>query len=171
MNAFTTLRRLTLLAPMLVVLVACNTTSTRSSGLSDDPFELTAQADFAYDRGDWLIAERFYEELTHIVPSDAYAFSRLGNIRLKQNNFEGAIHAYSTALEREPNDARTLYNLATAHLLLARGSLQQSLINLPENDAGIALVNAKLEHFEQLVYEPVIERRSPNAGLIRKRGR
>lgn len=156
----------------MLLLAGCAATTTKitssnSSGI-DDPFELTAMADFAYDRGDWLVAAREYQQLAQLVPNDAYALTRLGNVRLKQNDFEGAIHAYGKALERNPQAARAHYNLATAHLLLARDSLQASLRSLPRNDGGALVINKKLKHFDALVYEPLIETSSPNKGLIKK---
>ncbi len=157
-----------------VVLLMAGCTAVTTTGASshskgiEDPFELTAIADFAYDRGDWLVAAREYQQLAQLVPNDAYALTRLGNVKLKQNDFEGAIHAYGKALERDPQAARAHYNLATAHLLLARDSLQASLRNLPRNDGGALVINEKLKHFEALVYEPLIETSSPNKGLIKK---
>ncbi len=148
--------------------LGCASTSTTMRLSSADPFEVSAQADFAYDRGDWLVAARNYERLAAIVPNDAYALTRLGNIRLKQNDFGGAVHAYEKALERDPTAARAHYNLATAHLLLARNALQSSLRNLPRNDNGAQIIHEKLKHFDVLVYEPLIEVASPNDGLIKQ---
>ncbi|MFK7732287.1 MAG: tetratricopeptide repeat protein [Pseudomonadales bacterium] len=156
----------------LLMMLGCASTASNSSLSSasnvNDPFELTAIADFAYDRGDWLVAAREYQELAQLVPTDAYALTRLGNVRLKQNDFTGAIHAYGKALERNPQAARAHYNLATAHLLIARESLQASLRNLPRNDGGALVISEKLKHFEALVYEPLVEVSSPNKGLITK---
>lgn len=168
------MNRLFILLSTIALLTSCAATNSgsysgsKSSSGVDDPFELTAIADFAYDRGDWLIAEREYQELAKLVPTDAYALTRLGNVRLKQNDFTGAIHAYGKALERDPEAARAHYNLATAHLLLARDSLQSSLRHLPRNDAGAVVITEKLKHFEALVYEPLVEVSSPNKGLIKK---
>lgn len=138
-------------------------------GQHDDPFNITEQADRAYERGDWLVAEKHYKELTRKVPQDAYGWTRLGNIRLRQNKFEGAVHAYRAAVERDPEASRAHYNLATAHLLLARDALQNAQKNLPLNDNGARLIKEKLGHFDALIYEPIIEATSPNKGLIRQR--
>lgn len=166
------MNRILILIGTLTFVASCATTSgglySSNKGSVEDPFELTAIADFAYDRGDWLVAEREYQQLAELVPTDAYALTRLGNVRLKRNDFTGAIHAYGQALERDPAAARAHYNLATAHLLLARESLQSSLRHLPRNDAGAMVINEKLKHFEVLVYEPLVEVRSPNKGLIKK---
>lgn len=133
---------------------------------SNDPFNTTAQADRAYQRGDWLVAEKYYEELTRSVPNDAYGWTRLGNIRLRQNNFVGAVHAYQAAIERNPEAPRAHYNLATAHLLLARDALQSAQQHLPRHDGGARIITEKLSHFDSLIYEPFIEVTSPNDGLI-----
>jgi len=169
-----TISKLIMVVCLAALVSACASTSSNTSRSSSaansgkDPFEVTATADFAYDRGDWLVAAREYQQLADLVPTDAYALTRLGNVHLKQNNFSGAIYAYGKALERDPEAPRAHYNLATAHLLLARDSLQSSLRYLPPNDAGAKVINEKLKHFEVLVYEPVVEVSSPNQGLIKK---
>lgn len=152
-----------------MLLQACSSTPGQpytSSG--KDPFNIATQADTAYDRGDWLIAENYYKELTRVVPKDAYAWTRLGNIRLRRNNFNGAITAYQKSLERDSESPRTHYNLATAHLLLARESLHSAQRLLPEQDQGAVLIEEKLSYFDLLIYEPVIDVTSPNTGLIKQ---
>jgi tetratricopeptide (TPR) repeat protein len=160
-----------LLLCSILLLSACATTSPggfQSTVLQSrqDPFALAAKADDAYAIGDWLTAERYYQALTRNVPNDAYAWTRLGTVKLRQNNFVAAIHAYQRALERNADDPRTHFNLATAHLLQARDSLQKARTKLPEDDAAIAVIEEKLKHFEALVYGPIVEVASPTEGLI-----
>lgn len=150
------------------LLQSCASTGSRTTkAATADPFNVTAQADRAYQRGDWLVAEKYYEELTRSVPKDAYGWIRLGNIRLRQNNFMGAVHAYQAAIERDPDAPRAHYNQATAYLLLARDALQHAQQQLPNSDGGAAVIGEKLSHFDALIYEPLIEVTSPNHGLIR----
>lgn len=163
-----------LLCTVLAVLQGCATASANNgkytTSTTKDPFNITAQADRAYQRGDWLVAEKYYEELTRAVPNDAYGWTRLGNIRLRQNNFAGAVHAYRGAIERNPEAPRAHYNLATAHLLLAREALENARQHLPKNDGGARIINEKLSHFDSLIYEPYVEVTSPNDGLIGQTG-
>ncbi len=149
-----------------LILGGCSTVSTLSLQTNADPFDVTAQADKAYERGDWLVAEKYYRDLTRIVPTDAFAWNRLGNIRLRQNNFAGAADAYEQSIQRDNESPRAQYNLATAHLLMAREALQVAGDLLPKNDAAAQLIAEKLSHFDALVYEPVIDVTSPNEGLI-----
>lgn len=151
----------------LLLMQGCATTTSigyRASG--DDPFDITAQADRAYERGDWIVAEKYYQELTRAVPKDAYGWTRLGNIRLRRHDFTGAIVAYEESLERDRESSRTHYNLATAHLLKARQSLHNAQQHLAASDEGNKLIDEKLSYFDILVYEPVIEVTSPMNGLI-----
>ena len=151
------------------VLSGCSTISTPAMLSKADPFDTTAQADKAYEQGDWLVAEKYYTDLARMVPNDAYAWNRLGNIRLRQNNFAGAAAAYQESIERDNSSPRAQYNLATAHLLMARHALQTANSLLPKNDAASGLIAKKLSHFDALVYEPMVEVASPSDGLITRR--
>ena len=160
---------------VMATMQACSTTSGNAAAASKyqaasgaTPFAITAKADSAYLRGEWATAARFYEELARTVPNDAFAWNRLGNIRLRQSNFPGAIAAYEKALERDGDSARTHYNLATAHLLVARGALENAHGLLPEKDGGIPLIEKKLGYFDAMVYESIVEVPSPNDGLIKQ---
>lgn len=162
--------RVFFLCTVLAVLQGCASVGANGgkykASTTKDPFNITAQADRAYQRGDWLVAEKYYKELTRTVPEDAYGWTRLGNIRLRQNNFGGAVHAYQAAIERNPEAPRAHYNLATAHLLLAREALENAKQHLPKNDGGARIIDEKLSHFDNLIYEPFVEVTSPNDGLI-----
>lgn len=176
LNAAAAASRTLLLCSVLVVLQSCASVSAAptpskfKATTTKDPFAITARADRAYQRGDWLVAERYYAELTRTVPKDAYGWMRLGNIRLRQNNFTGAVYAYRAAIERDPDASRAHYNLATAHLLLARDALEKASQHLPANDAGVRIIGDKLRYFDRLIYEPYVEVASPNDGLIGQRG-
>lgn len=172
-NAYTKMRAILMLF-ILASLAACNVTlpvaEQRATKTTHDPFILASKGDAAYEVGNWLIAERYYHALAQQVPNDGYAWSRLGNIRLRQHNFTAAIHAYEQALQRNSDDPRTHYNLATAHLLQARAALRKAQVSLPSKDPAVALIAEKLHRFEALVYGPVIEIASPIDGLITQGG-
>lgn len=165
--------KLKLMGPVLLIflLVACANgvkPMLTAKAKAEDPFVIVSKADQAYLEGDWLTAEHYYHSLTRAIPSDSYAWARLGNIKLRQNNFEGAISSYQRAIERDNSDARSHYNLATAHLLRAREALRDAQQALPSNDAAVQIIDKKLSHFSALVYGPVVEIASPNDGLIKQ---
>ena len=76
-------------------------------------------AQFALQRGQVAEAERAAQDALARDPQDAAALELLGDIRLTQNDFDGAAAAFRGALTQEPGRA-------TAENKLARASLRQS---------------------------------------------
>ncbi|HIE53630.1 MAG TPA: tetratricopeptide repeat protein [Chromatiaceae bacterium] len=151
----------------LLSLSACASTGTTDK--PDHPtsvFKQVELADAAYAKGQWIEAEQHYQVVTQQAPNDYYAWFRLGNTRLRQSRLPSAIAAYESALQRDPEQAKPWYNLATAYLLQAQQALQQSWQRLPAGDPGRTLIAQKLEQLKQIVYTPVEDIPSPARGLI-----
>ena len=147
----------------LLSLTSCASTGSVEKTSAFKQMEL---ADQAYERGQWVEAEQHYQSVTQQAPNDFYAWFRLGNTRLRQDRLPSAIQSYKSALQRDPEQAKPYYNLATAHLLQAQKALRQSYNRLPANDSGRILITRKLEQLKQIVYTPVGDIRSPARGLI-----
>ncbi len=134
----------------------------------DALFSLLQDADQAYQKGDWLLAARHYEALTQKVPQDAYAWFRLGNVRLQQGHLDNAIRAYEASLQRDPLQAKPHYNIATVRLMQAQQALLTLQQQMHANDPGQADIDWRTQVLQSLLYRPVLETRSPMAGLIQQ---
>lgn len=130
-----------------------------------DVFVVLEKADKAYARGDWLEAEIAYQELTERVPDDAYAWLRLGNVRLQQGRIDAAIVAYETSLRQDQKQAQPYYNLATVYMLKAKQALQQARLYLLPADPGQQLITERLSQLEALTSRNMAEGASPGQGL------
>lgn len=132
-----------------VCLCSCASTSNK-----DDIFELVSQADKAYVESRWLQASQLYSQVTVKVPQDHYAWFRLGNTQVRQGRIESAVYTYNEALKRDPNHAKTHFNLSIAYLLIAANSMQQAVNNIRPNDPGKTIVEEKLKTLQKLVDQP-----------------
>lgn len=150
-------------ASLCVGLSACGVTHSPE----EPALNLNRQADLAYQSGDWGQAENYYLQLTENTPEDASAWLRMGNMRLRQENFIGAVDAYHEASSAPDADAKTHYNLATSYLMLARESLEEAKSRLPEEDLGKFVIEARLQQFEDIIEGPIAGVTLPATGVFR----
>jgi len=132
-----------------------------------DAFELSGVADDAYNREDWAVAEKYYRRLIKKVPTDAYAYFRLGNVLMQYAKVDGAINAYNQALTREPNHIRALKNRSLAYLLRAEINLENTVdILKKQNDSASDSYMIALGNLQRLNGLPLNESISPVQGLF-----
>ena len=136
------------LALASALLGACSTAPERQASV-------TEQAHSAYELEDWALAEQFYQEAVEAEPDDTATWIKLGNMRLRQDNYSGAAEAYEAAMQTEAYRPKSHYNLATSYLLIARDSLEKARNTLPEGDVAQAVIDQKLSMFDSLLYGPV----------------
>ncbi|MCR9171716.1 MAG: tetratricopeptide repeat protein [bacterium] len=71
----------------------------------------------AYKAKRYDVAEKIYQQ-NHANKSSSKSqadnFHNLGNSRMRQENYKGAVEAYKDALRRNPKDEKTRYNLSEA---------------------------------------------------------
>lgn len=126
-----------------------------ASPYTDDVFRLSGEADRAYRESRWLEAARKYRQLTEAVPLDAYAWFRLGNTYAQQGDFDRAIVAYESSLERDATQARPWFNLSTAYLLKAQTAMMKAWAQLREGDPARAMIEARLDALRPIVHERI----------------
>lgn len=70
----------------------------------------------AYKAREFKRAEKIYQQNVSANTSSTIAdkYHNLGNARMKQKNYQGAVEAYKEALRANPNDEATRYNLSEA---------------------------------------------------------
>lgn len=148
------------IAMLLIVSTACSVTGSKPQA------DLNAQATQAYSNGDWASAAAYYSQITKRSPDNTDAWLRMGNMRLRLNDIEGAVSAYQQAADRNNDEAKSLYNLATGYMLLARESLLKAQQTMPANDIGQRLIDEKINAFDTLIYGPVAGMTTPSSGVF-----
>ena len=147
---------------LAAALTACSGTSEKKKS-----FTHLEMADRAYEQGRWVEAERHYLTITETAPNDFYAWFRLGNARLHQGNFESAIHAYQSSLQRDQRQPKPHHNLAEAYLLMAYQSLERAYSLAETSSYERKVIEDKLKKLRAIIYKPVNDLPSPAQGLIR----
>ncbi len=134
-----------------------------STGSSSQLFALVSEADQAYEQRRWFEASLAYTEVTKLVPNDHYAWFRLANTQLRAGNIDGAIFVFEEAIKRNPQHAKTHFNLSIAYVLKAVESLEQSGSVLRASDPGHILVSQRIEDLKKLIDQPTEITRLPNS--------
>lgn len=114
----------TAMTAMLVVLGGC--AQTPGMPQRSDLFQLTNEAQLAYEKGEDARAEQLYMALAREVPNDAEIWLRLGNLYARSHKPDAAADAYQRALAINGSDARVWYNLGVIRLRQGWMSLIQS---------------------------------------------
>jgi cytochrome c-type biogenesis protein CcmH/NrfG len=81
-----------------------------------DLFQLTNEAQLAYERGEDARAEQLYMALARQTPNDAETWLRLGNLYARSHKPDAAADAYQRALQINGSDPRAWYNLGVVRL-------------------------------------------------------
>lgn len=99
--------------------------SSRRSSDSSELLTLKQKADTAYDEGRLLDAEQLYQRLIERAPTNAQVWLRLGNINLRVDRLEAAVHAYRQCVSFDNNEVRCWNNLSLAYIQMAAATLEQ----------------------------------------------
>jgi tetratricopeptide (TPR) repeat protein len=78
----------------------------------------------AYNRGEFAIAQRYYEAARKLDPSYAPALNSLGRIALDNNRMDEAAELFTEAIKRDPNYAPAAGNMAV--LRVQQGELREA---------------------------------------------
>jgi len=89
-------------------------------------FQLTNEAQLAYEKGEDARAEQLYMSLARQVPHDAEIWLRLGNLYARSHKPDAAADAYQRALAINGSDPRAWYNLGVIRLRQGWMSLIQA---------------------------------------------
>jgi cytochrome c-type biogenesis protein CcmH/NrfG len=114
----------TTLAAALIVLAGC----AQVPGMPErsDLFQLSNEAQLAYEKGEDARAEQLYMALSRQTPNDHEIWLRLGNLYARSHKPDAAADAYQRALAINGSDARAWYNLGVVRLRQGWMSLIQA---------------------------------------------
>ena len=150
------LRRLLMVFSVVTVLAACQT----MSGTSDLPqrsdlFQLSNEAQLAYESGEDAQAEKLYMALLRKTPNDPEIWFRLGNLYARAHRPDAAADAYQRVLSINGNEARAWYNLGIVRLRQGWAAMIQTH-NLSADDNPLHLESEKLiGHLEKTPGLPI----------------
>lgn len=154
----TQLGRLLVPLALMTALAACGGQTNTQPEEEVNLIELQREAIEAYERRDWVAAERHYTQLVQKAPKDAETWFRLGNIFARVNQVDNAVRAYREALIRNPDNARAWNNMGVVQLRQAANTFRElynnSELDNPLNERAGELFKALTELLEK----------GPNAG-------
>ncbi len=97
-------------------------------------FQLSNDAQLAYERGEDARAEQLYRALARQTPSDPEIWLRLGNLYARAHKPDAAADAYQRALAIHGSDPRIWYNLGVIRMRQGWMSLIQAYNYSEEGD-------------------------------------
>ena len=132
------IHHLVLLLAAGVLLAGCETVKTVVSYTPipqrSDLFQLSNDAQLAYEAGEDAKAEQLYMALARATPNDPEIWLRLGNLYARANRPDAAADAYQRALSFNSSDARVWYNLDIIRLRQGWAAMIQAQAYLDEKN-------------------------------------
>ena len=154
---------------------ATGTFATTTENSSTDYLLIKEQADQAYAKKQYDVAETEYRRLTDAVPRDADAWFKLGNIYARTHKPEKAIKAYREAILRDPKLSKAWHNLGVVHMRQAANaflSLQKhATTDDPLNDIALRRLNGLYELMpaqQDAAPQPAVEKLKANETEIQE---
>ena len=126
---------------------------TPSATLDTTPVDVStimAQADQAYEQGDFAAAELAYLQVIAHAPDNASAQYRLGNTFARQQRYAEAIRAYQASLEQDAKQVHAYNNLATVYMYQAQAILASGVEHLPAEDGDTAQIKHMLWRLKKI---------------------
>ncbi len=118
---------------------------------TDRMLSLMNQADAAYESQQWVGASKLYQLILKQIPTDAYAWFRLGNALTQQGQLSQAVFAYETSLAHDSAQFKPWFNLSTAHLLKAKVATLNSLRSTRASDPSREMALSRMDELSLLL--------------------
>jgi tetratricopeptide (TPR) repeat protein len=124
-------------------------------------FQLSNEAQLAYEAGEDAQAEKLYMALLRQTPNDPEVWFRLGNLYARAHRPDAAADAYQRVLSINGNESRAWYNLGIVRLRQGWAAMIQSH-NLLTEDNPLYLESEKLiGHLEKTPGLPIPKNEPP----------
>lgn len=97
---------------------------------TEGPAGLAAQAEQAYDKGQWEEALEHYTRLAQQAPDPTEMLFRIGNLHARLGRLLEAAESYERALAGNPRHARSRHNLGVVRVRQAIAELSQAQVDV-----------------------------------------
>ena len=115
------------------LLGGCGTTGSGAPQRSD-LFQLSNDAQLAYEAGEDARAEQLYMGLARAAPGDYEIWFRLGNLYARNDRPDAAADAYQRVLALKQNEPRAWYNLGIVRLRQGWAAMMHANAALKDTD-------------------------------------
>jgi predicted Zn-dependent protease len=145
---------------LAVLLAGCETLGLR---LGDDQgvmpqrsdlFQLSNQAQLAYEAGEDARAEQLYMGLARKTPNDPEVWLRLGNLYARSNRPDAAADAYQRVLSIDGSEPRAWYNLGIVRLRQGWAAMAQAHLGAPPQSPIHLQSGELLDHLGRMTAVP-----------------
>lgn len=127
--------RLALVLAAVVVLAGCRARQITKLE-RDEAANVTSEAEFAVTMKDWSRAEGLYAKAAELCPDQGETWVRLGVVRVRLHNSDGARGAYKSAIaafkddfKRDPANTASVIRCASVLVILGRVDEARSLVD------------------------------------------
>lgn len=154
--------RLLIMFLAVALLAACQSISgTTDLPQRSDLFQLSNEAQLAYESGEDAQAEKLYMALLRQTPNDPEVWFRLGNLYARAHRPDAAADAYQRVLSINGNEARAWYNLGIVRLRQGWAAMIQAH-DKTNADNPLFIESEKLiRHLEKTPGLPIPPNKSP----------
>lgn len=134
----------------LTLLAACQAPGgTSELPQRSDLFQLSNEAQLAYESGEDAQAEKLYMALLRQTPNDPEIWFRLGNLYARSHRPDAAADAYQRVLSINGNEPRAWYNLGIVRLRQGWAALIQANSYSATSDALYQESSKMIGHLEK----------------------
>lgn len=142
-----------------MLLAGCGTTvGTSALPQRSDLFQLSNDAQLAYEAGEDVKAEQLYMALSRQMPNDPETWFRLGNLYARAHKPDAAADAYQRVLSINGTEPRAWYNLGIVRLRQGWASLIQANSYSVVNDPIYMESDKIIGHLEKTPGLPQVSR-------------
>lgn len=146
-----------------LLLSGCGTLSGGPSDLPQrsDLFQLSNEAQLAYESGEDAKAEQLYMALLRKTPNDPEIWFRLGNLYARAHRPDAAADAYQRVLSINNTEHRAWYNLGIVRLRQGWAAMIQAYGHAPAGDVVHGESGRMIGHLERMPGLPPVTRNDP----------
>jgi tetratricopeptide (TPR) repeat protein len=143
-----------------LLLSGCGTLSSGPSELPQrsDLFQLSNEAQLAYESGEDAKAEQLYMALLRKTPNDPEIWFRLGNLYARAHRPDAAADAYQRVLSINNTEHRAWYNLGIVRLRQGWAAMIQAYGHSPAGDVVHGESGRMIGHLERMPGLPPVNR-------------
>lgn len=118
-----------------------------------DTFQLMRVAEEAYQEEDWASAQKYYEALVRLVPTESQFWFKLGNVYVRRDVPDLAVGAFKEAVVRDPQLTKAWFNMGVVQLRQTANTFLQMKVHSEEGTSDAATAD--------VLYQKIIDIMQP----------